>query len=200
MMRLLYLHGLASSKESNTSKVLRDFFVDDEILSIDIPPKPYDAFNFIFKVISEFHPHIIVGTSLGGFYASLFEGPIKILINPALRPDEELPNIINFGVCKYLKEREDGIQTFTFTQDDVNDFKGLRKTLESVLLDIENINQTYAFFGSDDEVVNDSDFFNKNYSSSNNFKMDNVKHRLTSDEIKEHIVPFILQLKEKLDI
>ena len=161
-MRILYLHGLASSKEANTAKVLSTLLPNDQIKAIDIPMKPYEALMAIFRAMCEFHPHMLIGNSLGGFYAMFFEGPLKVLINPALRPDEELASILGgYGEFPYLKPRGDGIGTFTYTKGDEEDLRTMRKAFEDSIKDIDHVSQTYAIFAAYDEVVHDRDYFNR---------------------------------------
>ena len=192
-MKLLYLHGLASSKDSNTAKIISDYFIDDEVLAIDIESNPREAIIQIFNTIQEFNPNIIVGTSLGGFYASLFGGPIKVLINPALKPDEEIIKVLKtYGEHEYLKKRKE--KTFTYTESDEEMFRKIRKTFLDYILDNEFIYETFAVFGNEDEVVQDKDYFIDNYGKENVIEI-NAQHRLTDENIKNDIIPLISKIK-----
>lgn len=195
-MRILCLHGLASSKESHTAKALSEHLLGDTVLAIDIPMEPYDALKEIFKTICEFHPNLIVGTSLGGFYAMFFEGPWKILINPALKPDEELIGILgNYGKHPYLKDREDGEKEFSYTKEDEESFRALRSNFESRIKDFDHVSQTYALFGCNDRVVNDRDYFNKVFNPRHAMTFFG-EHRLSDDNIAHILIPLIEQLRE----
>ena len=191
--RLLYLHGLASSKKANTARLLKEYLEDFDVLSIDIPPHPLEAISYISKIVKEYKPHVIVGTSLGGFYASLFDGPFKILINPALKPDLEIKNILGgYGTYPYLKQREDGSKSFEFTNHDEKEFKTLRsKFLAEINDDIKK--ETYAFFGIKDEVVNDKYYFIEIFNKEHAYDID-ANHRLADRNIVEDIIPFIMKL------
>ena len=195
-MKILYLHGMASSKEAHTANVLREHLFEDTILAIDIPSEPYEALKVIFKTICEFHPNIIIGTSLGGFYAMFFEGPWKILINPALRPDEELIGILNsYGEHPYLKDREDGSKTFNFTKRDEESFRILRNNFESKIKDFDHVSQTYALFGYQDNIVNDREYFNKLFNSKHALTFMGG-HRLNDENIIHILIPLIDELRE----
>lgn len=196
-MRILYLHGLASSKESRTAKALAEQLLDDEVLAIDIPMGPYDAVSAIFKAICSFHPDMIVGTSLGGFYAMLFEGPWKVLINPAMRPDEEIANVLgSYGEHKYLKKREDGAETFVYTKEHEEEFKEIREHFEDAINDFDNISETYAIFGCNDMVVNDRGHFNKHFEPRHATTFIG-EHRLSEGNIKHILIPLIKDIKGK---
>ena len=192
-MRILYLHGLASSKEANTANVLRDNLFEDIVLAIDIPMEPYEALKTIFKTITEFHPHMIIGNSLGGFYAQFFEGPLKILINPALRPDKELKDILGgYGEFPYLKDREE--KTFKYDSTYESSFSRLRNQFEKVIKDMDHVRQTYAIFGALDTIVSDRDYFNKQYNPKHAITF-NGEHRLTDDNIKYVLIPLINEIR-----
>lgn len=194
-MRILYLHGLASSKLANTCQVLRDNLVNDEILSIDIPMNPKEAMNKIMKTIYEFHPSLIIGNSLGGFYATFFEGPWKILINPALRPNVEITKILGgYGKFSYLKEREDGSNTFIYDKEDEKEFEHYVKLFKESIIDFDVISQTYALFGSEDDIVNDKEYFDTLFDSSHSSMM-HCGHRITNDNILNDIIPLIEKLR-----
>lgn len=193
-MRILYLHGLASSKESNTVKVLKEHLQEDIILSIDIPMEPYDALKEIFKTITTFHPHLIIGNSLGGFYAQFFEGPLKILINPALKPDEEIRKVLGgYGEFPYLKDRIE--KTFTYNSSDETSFAILRENFELTIKDIDHVRQTYAIFGMYDTVVNDREYFRKHYLNKHALTF-NGEHRLTDDNIIHILIPLINEIRQ----
>ena len=190
-MRILYLHGLASSKEANTAKVLSTLLPNDQIKAIDIPMKPYEALMAIFRAMCEFHPHMLIGNSLGGFYAMFFEGPLKVLINPALRPDEELASILGgYGEFPYLKPRGDGIGTFTYTKGDEEDLRTMRKAFEDSIKDIDHVSQTYAIFAAYDEVVHDRDYFNRVFDPKHATTFIG-NHRLSDGNIEHILVPLI---------
>lgn len=83
-MKLLYLHGLASGGQSATVRMLRKLLPDIEIIAPDIPVNAQEALEML-KVLSKSlsADDIIVGTSMGAFYAQMMRGWRRILVNPS---------------------------------------------------------------------------------------------------------------------
>ena len=195
-MRILYLHGLASSKQANTAKKLKGLLKDDEVEAIDIPMNPFKAFERISSFVEEHRPDLLLGTSLGGFYASLFKGPMRILVNPALNPDLEIRRILGgFGTFPYVKEREDGATDYEYKEEDERQFKILKeRALEEVYPSAKEA--TYAFFGDKDATVNDKAYFEERFLKEHAFLI-RAEHRLEDENILNDIAPFIRCLKIK---
>ena len=190
-MKILYIHGVASSGKSNTAKVLKEEFGEDNVLSPDIAPKPMEAYSQIKELVRTFNPNIVVGTSLGGFYASLFGGPIKVLVNPLLTPDEHLAEIIGgYGKYPYLKERGDGATEFEYTQEDEEALRELRRRFNEDFLDTELIGETFALFGWNDTVVNDIDEYHRIYGTFRELFIP-AGHRLTEEQARGALVPWL---------
>jgi len=87
---ILYLHGFASTGEGGKWEILREAFPDMDVQSPTLPVDPIDCMEFVGKLLQESEePHVIIGTSLGAFYAyhaaSLFDVP-AVIINPAMEP------------------------------------------------------------------------------------------------------------------
>ena len=86
---ILYLHGFASCGTSSKTKLLKAYFGKDEVLAPNLPIDPVEAIRFIKKQIIEHDIDLIIGSSLGGFYASYFcelLGIKTVLINPSTQP------------------------------------------------------------------------------------------------------------------
>ena len=86
---ILYLHGFASCGNSTKTQLLKDYFGEKEVLSPDLPVDPVEAIRFIKKYIIEHDVDLLIGSSLGGFYASYFcelLGIKTVLINPSTQP------------------------------------------------------------------------------------------------------------------
>ena len=93
-MRVIYLHGFASSGNSSKSDWLREQFSSEscsvqsiEFISPDLPNKPRDAALFLDEFLANLadEPVTLIGTSLGGFYAACYGvkyGWPAVLINP----------------------------------------------------------------------------------------------------------------------
>jgi len=71
MLTILYIHGFASSGHSGTPQMLRQMLYPQgvRVLSPDVPVMPAEAFPFLQHLVAEEKPDLIIGTSMGGFYA-----------------------------------------------------------------------------------------------------------------------------------
>ena len=90
MKKILYLHGFASSGASGTVDLLRREFWEREaedkratIVAPDIPLDPLVALPMLKALAAREAPDLIVGTSMGGFYAQLLHGFVRICVNPS---------------------------------------------------------------------------------------------------------------------
>ncbi len=113
---ILYLHGFASCGDSTKSRLLKEYFGEDYVLSPDLPVSPTEAISFIKKLLIEKEIDLIIGSSLGGFYASYFAellGIKVVLINPSTEPFITLSSFV--GTNHYWCSGE----AFEFTRDDL---------------------------------------------------------------------------------
>ena len=85
---LLYIHGFASSANSNKAKILKKEF--DDFVSIDLDSRPQKAIKQLRDVIENSNEEVsILGSSLGGYYALYLNSIYNIktiLINPSIKP------------------------------------------------------------------------------------------------------------------
>ncbi|WP_089728158.1 YqiA/YcfP family alpha/beta fold hydrolase [Candidatus Thiosymbion oneisti] len=91
---LIYLHGLNSSNQSHKAGVLHERLAPSRVLVPSYPAHRPDAaiakLSDFFRGLREEQPPIVVGSSMGGFYAQYlarqFTFAHLFLINPALTP------------------------------------------------------------------------------------------------------------------
>jgi len=84
---ILYIHGFASCGNSNKTQLLRENF--DGVLCPDVPVDPDEAISFLQKLIIDNEVSLIIGSSLGGFYAAYLAEKFQIktvLLNPSTQP------------------------------------------------------------------------------------------------------------------
>ncbi len=101
---IFYIHGFNSGKGSSTSELLAKQ-TGKEIISLSYDSSKCCKEN-IDSLISQFNEyplgnHVIIGTSLGGFYAlklAEYLGTQAICFNPALFPSEQLEQFIGENV------------------------------------------------------------------------------------------------------
>ena len=147
---ILYLHGFASSSNSNKAKILKKYisknYKNAEIIIPNIDNNFKLAVNQIHDLIDNAkHPIVFIGSSLGGYYASYFSSKFKtksVLINPAIPPLKDFE--------MYLGENENYStgEKFIITPEDI---RYIRKMSYKKYSNAEN---TYVLLESGDEVLN----------------------------------------------
>jgi len=93
MSRLLYIHGFSSCGRGQKSTALSRYFGRENVDAPNLPPSPNDAIAFLEEMIQEGDYRLLVGSSLGGFYATFLAekfGMKAVLINPSVTPYETL--------------------------------------------------------------------------------------------------------------
>ena len=184
---ILYLHGFASSSNSNKAKDLKKYisrnYKNTEIIIPDLNNNFKLAVSQIHELInSAKHPIVFMGSSLGGYYASYFSTKLKtksVLINPAIPPLKDFE--------MYLGENENYStgEKFIITPEDI---KYIRKMSYKKYANTEN---TYVLLESGDEVLNYKETA-KYYSSSYLDIIYGGSHSYESlDEKLKNIVNFI---------
>ncbi|HFS85169.1 MAG TPA: hypothetical protein ENK72_00935 [Epsilonproteobacteria bacterium] len=93
MASLLYLHGFASCGQGNKSTALKAYFGQGEVLAPDLPYAPEEAISFIEMLCKSHSISLLIGSSLGGFYATVVSertGIPAVLLNPSVKPWQTL--------------------------------------------------------------------------------------------------------------
>lgn len=95
MKTILYIHGYRSDSHARKAKELKEMFPECKIVVPDLAYNHYTAQEMsaqIKEIVEREHVDMIVGSSLGGFFAlcttQWFEGPVWG-INPAIHPVEQ---------------------------------------------------------------------------------------------------------------
>ncbi len=190
-MNIIYLHGLASSGQSNTAKMLRELLPDDNVVTPDIPVSPIETLQLLLSLAGEYRPDdtIVIGTSMGAMYASQMKGYRRILVNPAFRVSDLLKE--NKGErLHFFSKREDNREYFDVTEILIHEFE----EMESMLFYLydEAPESAIGLFGDTDEVCNCLDEYLIRFSYWSNF---HGGHRLTEDIIKNTLLPVINWMK-----
>lgn len=92
LMQIIYLHGFKSSPLSIKGQMLQRFCNEHSTLALhrpDLNMAPLDAMNLVSNMIESMQEVALIGSSLGGFYATYLAQKHDIpavLINPALEP------------------------------------------------------------------------------------------------------------------
>ena len=93
MTKILYLHGFSSCGKGNKSLALQAYFGAENVIAVDLPPSPIDAINTIEEILGASHFDLLIGSSLGGFYATYLAEKYQmkaVLVNPSTQPWETL--------------------------------------------------------------------------------------------------------------
>ena len=114
IQKVLFIHGLASSGAYKTANTLRTLLRPCVVVAPDVPIEPGAALSMLRDICRTECPDLVVGLSLGGFWAIQLRGFRKILINPDLHPSRLLRTKI--GEMKYLSPRQDGALSFEITE------------------------------------------------------------------------------------
>lgn len=188
-MKILFIHGLASSGAYKMANSLRILMKPCEVTAPDIPIDPEEALALLHATCSNENPDLIVGLSLGGFWAQKLRGYRKILVNP----DFHVSGLLNTmkGEQKYLSPRRDGAGTFIITEDICRGYRELEK-VEFDNLEPEEIAMTRGMFADNDEIVRCGKEFEKYYPGQG---ISYPGHHLPIfPELKKYLVPVAEEL------
>lgn len=196
-MKILYLHGIGSGAESRTPTELRKDFPDAEILAPELPVSPMDIVELLKnKYWNDKAIDLVIGTSLGGFFALTFPNTKRILVNPALFADEDIKNGIGYGCQPFFCERADGAKEYLIDEKYISELKSIRNSIynEWYAKNKENyVSNTYAIFGENDELLHHVDDFKK-FFDADKARMISGEHRLSTEEIHTILTPLVKQV------
>ncbi len=185
-MKVLFIHGLASSGAYKMASSLRILLKGGEVIAPDVPIDPREALELLEGICRDERPDLIVGLSLGGFWAQKLRGFRKILVNPDFHISRLLRTMK--GEREYLSPRRDGALTFTVTDALCDEYAGL-EAAEFDGLTLEEIALTTGMFADRDEMVNCKDEFETFYPGRS--RSYPGTHLPNYPEIKNYILPII---------
>jgi len=104
-MKILYIHGYNGNPLGDKYDKLRQCYPEAEILAPQHDSIPQNVFHLLDGIASglDAHDDLIVGTSLGGFWANFFSlryGVRAVLVNPVVSPVKRL----NFLGCTFAAD------------------------------------------------------------------------------------------------
>ena len=148
-MKIIYLHGLGSSGHAYKAQALSQAVVvgdhSVEFIAPHLSFEPCQAIKTIAKLINPWDELVLIGSSLGGFYAQYFAAQYSqckaVLINP----------LINFeGVACRLY----GEHTHPHTGDNVQISDRFVRELEKYLVpEVHNLERFLLLLQTDDDVL-----------------------------------------------
>lgn len=130
-MQLIYIHGLNSNSNSVKGKMLDDWCQvnrpEVKVLRPDLNLPPRQVVALLQELISQDAHTGLVGSSLGGFYATACVaqcGVRAVLVNPVIRPFERFKRFFAEGNSEYLTETG-----WVVTPDQLDDLQALYRPL-----------------------------------------------------------------------
>ncbi|MBR2301118.1 MAG: hypothetical protein IKA41_04105 [Bacteroidaceae bacterium] len=190
-MKLLYVHGFASSGSSGTVMALRRYLTGWTIIAPDLPLDPFEALELLRSIIATESPDIVVGTSMGGMYAQQLWGIPRIVVNPSF----EMSRSLLFGKMgrnKYMSKRKDGAKEFKVDKMLVDKFKMLEKAQFDGVNDEEK-SLVIGLFGDKDPIVHFQPLMAQLYGTER-CRWFAGEHRLNDDIVKKVLIPTINEL------
>lgn len=163
-MKILYIHGLNSSKESTTGQHVKEYLKSHDMENVKLVRETFDLLdvkntrNRIMNIVTRQGIDLVIASSLGAFYAlDLAEVVMKIVINPCMMPSMEIPKLVPDVDPKIIQE-----------------FKKMEASIYSSI-DGEVKEMTRAAFGTHDELFSYKMFYKSKYG--NRFMTVNSGHR-----------------------
>lgn len=192
-MKVIYLHGFASAGSSGTATHLRNMLYEYgvPVLSPDIPVMPLEAIAFLREYIQAEQPTLIVGTSMGAFYAEQMTGIPRILVNPSFHM-ARLLTFRGMGKREFMNKREDGAKDFKVDKEMIAQFKEVEKQTFKHITPAEK-EMVWGLFGLQDKNVNCQPDFKKNYGPQHFITFEG-EHYLNDTVLKKTVFPLVKQI------
>ena len=192
-MKILYIHGFASSGSTGSATQLRNHFYPHgvEVLSPDVPVAPLQAITFLRQYVSAHTPDLIVATSMGAMYAEQLRGIPRILVNPSFH----MARLLTFGGARrqaFRNKRRDGATEFRIDRQMTDQFRAVEQH-SFVGITPEDRLHVYGLFGSNDRKVNCQDLFRKHYGT-DNFHIFEGEHYLNGKILDTVVTPLCHQI------
>lgn len=194
-IKILYLHGFASSGNSGTAKEIQECLPNCKVFSPDLPINPGQALDLINRIVEDEKIDLVIGTSMGGFFAAQITNTNKMLVNPSFHVSMMMFNRLGDAksvMIPFFKARDDGATEFELTSEIASQYQLYEKgTARKAHDSHRNHVETLGVFGTDDDVVDCREEYLSMY--------DDIRffiggHRLNKEAVEEVIVPSILQM------
>jgi predicted esterase YcpF (UPF0227 family) len=191
-MKILFIHGLASSGAYKMATSLRILLKDTEVIAPDVPIRLQDSINLLEEICLRENPDLTIGLSWGGFLAQKLRGRRKMLINPDLGISRMLRTKI--GEQKYLSPRKNGDKTFIINEDICNEYAEAELSQYASLTQ-EEVSMTTGIFARNDELVHCGPEFEQHYPGRAHYYPGG--HLPNYPEIKKYILPILRKEMER---
>ena len=189
MDTIIYIHGFNSAGNSAKPEALRKMFPGVNIVAPTFDYKnPAAVQKNLESLCLTRRPKLIIGTSLGGFFALLCGASHHypaMAINPTTKPSETLAR--NIGKNKnYVTGKQ-----YIFTEQDIEKYRKLEEEqFNSIVLEDE---LTCFVLATDDERLGDHTYLESRYPQCKNFNyFDGQGHRFGSLKPIRHLISSFL--------
>lgn len=148
---MMYVHGFMSGANGAKQRQLQKHFRDKyRVIAPELDADPEKSLALLNDIISQEHPTVIVGTSLGGWMTLMCEsGDAElVIVNPALFPQITLAQWLNEPQT-YFCPRLDGIQTYTLTSEILDKYLNY-DTVDDIK---QKLNRLHALCSTKDELI-----------------------------------------------
>ena len=200
MKKILYLHGFASSGASGTVGLLRRELWEKAppdrratVVAPDIPLDPAVAFPMLEALAYDEMPDLIVGTSMGGWYAQMLHGFPRICVNPCFWLSRKY-DILFVGKHKWMNRRKDGETEFHVTKETIAHYQEMEaRQFDGVTDDDRTL--CHGLFGDADDTVPAAEarpVFERYYPCMS--RVFEGGHRLSDHVVTHTLLPFIREL------
>lgn len=186
--KILYIHGFASSSNSFKARQLKEFFdrqgLHNVVLHPTLPVSPKRAVCLLNDMFKDFDIKLVIGSSLGGFYALYLHQQQNIhtvLINPSLNPSKTLEKYTG------LIKRHYSESFFYWTDKHIQELLELEKQIDYSRIDQSRL---YLYISRDDEIL-DFSGIEKIFPAAKIKFYDNAKHAFV---VFDKILPEIFEL------
>lgn len=186
---LLYIHGLASSSDSNSAKEIQRCLPKTRVISPDLPINPQEAYEMLCHIIDNEEVDVMVGSSMGGMFANVINSVAKVLVNPSFHVSESMRK--KMGTMPFFGKRKDGATEFEITEELCDAYAKLERQ-QFYFFHERNTGETFALFGSDDDTVNCKKEYEKYFGD--NYEIFTGGHRLTPKVIHDNLIPAVAEL------
>jgi len=145
---ILYLHGYDSSAQGVKPNALRKLCTENRLLIPDLPLDPQECMVLAEDTLkTSSNDTIIIGASLGGFYAYYLASKFKkdcLLINPVFQPAME---------AKKMLDAEENLEKKKLILNAANMYLAYTSTLNSM----DKPTNCFVALGTKDMVINPED-------------------------------------------
>jgi predicted esterase YcpF (UPF0227 family) len=185
---LLYLHGFRSSPRSFKARVVQGRMEAagraDKLICPQLPPSPQAAMALVLTLVERYADDLtIVGSSLGGFYATWLAerfGCRAALINPAVDPLKDLDRHVGVTTAWHTGE------PFEFRREYIDELAALK---------VDRITQPQRYFllaATGDEVLNYRDMV-AHYKGAHQHVIDGSDHAVSEfEQYVDEVLAFCL--------